>query len=118
MQGLRQSVKAKKFVLTFKDYHTRMSAKTPMIMASSPNIPILELPPSANLDSGSFGEKASFITGGDGAKSEDVDDDWALHYIDVVHLDPLVEAIDDDFSGFISIHEANRFAVARPKNWR
>lgn len=87
-----------------------------MVMAVSPNIPILQLPPSTNLDS-LPGEMPTFTTGGECAK-EEVDDDWALHYIDVVHLDPIVEAIDDDFSGFISIHEANRFAVARPKNWR
>ncbi|KAJ3526594.1 hypothetical protein NMY22_g10101 [Coprinellus aureogranulatus] len=116
--GLRQSVKAKKFVLTFKDYHTRMT-RTPMIMAASPvaTIPILELPPAANLDTTLPEEKPTFITGGAQGVKEEADDDWALHYIDVVHLDPIVEAIDDDFSGFISIHEANRFAVARPKTW-
>ena len=88
-----------------------------MIVASSPNVPILELPPSANLESGFPEEKGNFTTGGPDASRED-DEDWALFYIDVVHLDPIVEAIDDDFSGFISIHEANRFAIARPKSWR
>jgi hypothetical protein len=94
-----------------------MTAKTPMIMASSPNIPILELPPSANLESSFPDDKGTFTTGGPDASRDD-DEDWALFYIDVVHLDPIVEAIDDDFSGFISIHEANRFAIARPKSWR
>ncbi|KAF6748146.1 hypothetical protein DFP72DRAFT_1174531 [Ephemerocybe angulata] len=116
--GLRQSVKAKKFVLTFKDYHARLQPKSPMILAT-PNVQIVELPPSGDLESGfmkPINDSETISIGGD-IERECVEDEWALNYIDVVHLDPIVEAIDDDFSGFISIHEANRFAIGRPKTW-
>ena len=93
--------------------------KAPTILAT-PNIQIVELPPSTDLESSQLkqvNEADTLLLGAD-LEREMTEDEWALEYIDVVHLDPIVEAIDDDFSGFISIHEANRFAVARPKGWR
>ncbi|KAF7364190.1 Protein kinase domain-containing protein [Mycena sanguinolenta] len=45
------------------------------------------------------------------------DDRWALSYINVAHLQPILEAVDDDGSGFVSIAEANNFASKRPKGW-
>ncbi|PPQ91056.1 hypothetical protein CVT25_013909, partial [Psilocybe cyanescens] len=41
-------------------------------------------------------------------------DEWVLEYIDAAYVKPIVEAIDEDGSGFISAQEANRFALARP----
>uniref|UniRef100_A0A8H7XPD5 EF-hand domain-containing protein n=1 Tax=Psilocybe cubensis TaxID=181762 RepID=A0A8H7XPD5_PSICU len=41
-------------------------------------------------------------------------DDWVLEYIDAAYVKPIVEAMDEDGSGFISVQEANRFALARP----
>jgi hypothetical protein len=46
------------------------------------------------------------------------DDKWALEFINVAHLQSILEAIDDDGSGFVSIKEANNFAILRPKGWR
>ncbi|KAJ2935948.1 hypothetical protein H1R20_g1144, partial [Candolleomyces eurysporus] len=118
LQGLRQSVKAKKFVLTFKDYHIRMNPPKSSTILATPSIHIVELPPSTDLESSLLKPvEADTLLLGANLEREATDDEWALEYIDVVHLDPIVEAIDDDFSGFISIHEANRFAVARPKGW-
>lgn len=45
------------------------------------------------------------------------DDRWTLEHVNVAHLQPILEAIDDDGTGFISIKEANTFAVQRPKGW-
>ena len=45
-------------------------------------------------------------------------DDWALTYINVPYLQPILEAFDDDASGFITISEVNRFTAARPRDWR
>jgi hypothetical protein len=93
--------------------------KSSTILAT-PNIQIVELPTSTDLESSLLkpvNEGDTLLLGAD-LEREMTEDEWALEYIDVVHLDPIVEAIDDDFSGFISIHEANRFAVARPKRWR
>ncbi|KAF5325246.1 hypothetical protein D9619_010120 [Psilocybe cf. subviscida] len=71
MMGLKRSVKAKRFVLSLRDYL---------------------------LDTN--------------------DDSWALNYIDVAHMQTIVEAIDEDFSGFITVNEANKFALSRPEGWR
>lgn len=48
----------------------------------------------------------------------ELEDQWALKYINVSHVQPVIEAIDEDGSGFISVKEANTFAISRPKNWR
>jgi hypothetical protein len=45
-------------------------------------------------------------------------DHWALQYINVAHLNAILEAIDDDGTRFISIKEANTFANERPQGWR
>lgn len=47
-----------------------------------------------------------------------MDNKWALQYINVAHLQSILEAIDDDGTGFVSIKEANTFAIERPKDWR
>ena len=45
-------------------------------------------------------------------------DAWAIKYIDVSRLQPILEAFDDDASGFITISEMNRFTSSRPAEWR
>ncbi|KAI9459300.1 hypothetical protein F5148DRAFT_1319727 [Russula earlei] len=45
-------------------------------------------------------------------------DAWAVKYIDIIRLQPIMEAIDDDSSGFITIGEMNRFTASRPIDWR
>lgn len=45
-------------------------------------------------------------------------DEWALEYIGVHHVRPLIEAIDVDMSSFVSIAEINTFTAARPAEWR
>ncbi|KAH9953093.1 hypothetical protein BC827DRAFT_1273837 [Russula dissimulans] len=44
-------------------------------------------------------------------------DAWAIKYIDIARLQPILEAIDDDASGFITIGEMNRFTASRPIDW-
>lgn len=44
-------------------------------------------------------------------------DDWAIKFIDVTWLQPILEAFDDDASGFINITEVNRFTTSRPADW-
>jgi len=43
---------------------------------------------------------------------------WVFDYIDVQHVQPIVEAMDEDGSGFISVKEANKFALSRPKGMK
>ena len=45
-------------------------------------------------------------------------DAWAIRFIDVSRLQPILEAFDDDASGFITISEMNRFTSSRPADWR
>ncbi|KAI0666577.1 hypothetical protein C8Q78DRAFT_1058203 [Trametes maxima] len=45
------------------------------------------------------------------------DDKWAIEYLDVSYISALIEAFDDDASGFITINEVNRFTSSRPQGW-
>jgi hypothetical protein len=45
-------------------------------------------------------------------------DEWALNYMHVAHLQPILETIDDDGTEFISIKEINTFTSQTPKGWR
>lgn len=45
-------------------------------------------------------------------------DSWAIKYIDIIRLQPIMEAFDDDASGFITVLEMNNFTTSRPKGWR
>ncbi|GJJ12736.1 hypothetical protein Clacol_006981 [Clathrus columnatus] len=44
-------------------------------------------------------------------------DEWALVYLNVVRLQPVTEAFDDDGSGFVTTAEVNAFTSARPLGW-
>jgi hypothetical protein len=45
-------------------------------------------------------------------------DVWAIKFIDLTRLQPILEAFDDDASGFVTISEMNRFTRSRPRDWR
>lgn len=45
------------------------------------------------------------------------DDRWALKYINTGHVQPILETIDDDGTGFISIKEVNTFVRSKPEGW-
>ncbi|KAF8912168.1 hypothetical protein CPB84DRAFT_1957799 [Gymnopilus junonius] len=108
-QGLRRSVKAKQFVLTFRDYllTDRSVPNTPFPMVPR------DLPPDfLLLLSGAPETQAAHQP-----NSESDDNTWVLKYIDVAYVRPIVEAIDEDLSGFISVKEANKFALSRPTGW-
>ncbi|KAI0645299.1 hypothetical protein C8Q79DRAFT_1011379 [Trametes meyenii] len=55
------------------------------------------------------------------AKSQDAvisdGDVWALECLDLMHLQPIVEAFDNDASGFVTIQEVNYFTTSRPQGW-
>jgi hypothetical protein len=93
--GWKGSVKAKTFVLNLHDYYAdqrnRMDAHTPLSVA-------LPSPPSTS-------------------PSKKVDDRWALAYINAAYVQSILEAIDDDGTGYISIKEVNTFVEERPEGW-
>jgi hypothetical protein len=45
-------------------------------------------------------------------------DSWAIKFIDVMWVRPILEAFDDDASGFITVAEVNAFTSSRPVEWR
>ena len=45
-------------------------------------------------------------------------DEWTLEYINVSRLQAIIEAFDDDASGYITVGEANAFTASRPVDWR
>ncbi len=46
------------------------------------------------------------------------EDEWTLEYINITRLQPILEAFDDDASGFITVAEVNTLTKARPDDWR
>ena len=47
-----------------------------------------------------------------------VEDMWALEYITMDKIQPLIEALDDDGSSFVRVNEVNEFTSSRPDGWR
>lgn len=54
--------------------------------------------------------------GGAGQRS----DDWAFEFINAKYLQPIMEAFDDDGSGYVTYQEVNEFVQERPDllGWR
>ncbi|KAF9447895.1 hypothetical protein P691DRAFT_705894 [Macrolepiota fuliginosa MF-IS2] len=111
--GWKGSVKARHFVLALRDYFTDQF--NGVTYPTTPSIPVA-LPPSPN-------KHSSAAATGRIVDAERLNghitpsDQWTLEHINITHLQPILEAIDDDGTGFISIKEANTFAVQRPKGW-
>jgi hypothetical protein len=97
-------VKARHFVLALRDYFTDQINAT--------EVPTTSPSSTDNSPSADNGPEAKFLN-----NSIDPNDRWALEYINITQIQPILEAIDDDNSGFISIKEANTFAIQRPKGW-
>ena len=45
-------------------------------------------------------------------------EEWTLEYINITRLQPIIEAFDDDASGFITISEVNAFTTSKPQDCR
>ncbi|KAI9464119.1 hypothetical protein BJY52DRAFT_887705 [Lactarius psammicola] len=88
--GWRGNVKARHFVLAFRDYYLEKLASEAQ---------------------GVRGVSTKAIS-----TSQDPDA-WAIKFIDVTRLQPILEAFDDDTSGFITITEMNYFTSSRPLGW-
>lgn len=60
---------------------------------------------------------SEMAAGGDGEVVPN-SDQWALRYIGVNYVRSILEAFDDDASGFVTVKEANNFTRSRPLDWR
>ena len=91
MKGWRGNVKARHFVLALRDHYLEiLSSKTEddLGMGTSSIVSYKNL------------------------------DGWAIKYIDIMWVQPILEAFDDDASGFITVAEVNQFTSSRPVDWR
>ncbi|KAK0215121.1 hypothetical protein IW262DRAFT_1278423, partial [Armillaria fumosa] len=104
------SVKAKHLILALHDYFTdRLKAPT---RSSSPTSmlspPFFEMgsPIKSPISPGHFSLRGKT-------------DQWTLAYLNISHLQPILEAVDDDATGFITIKEINTFTnvKSRPQDW-
>lgn len=43
---------------------------------------------------------------------------WALRHITLGRVGSILEAFDDDASGFVTVNEVNRLTQSRPRDWR
>ncbi|KZT25952.1 hypothetical protein NEOLEDRAFT_293094 [Neolentinus lepideus HHB14362 ss-1] len=110
------TVKARHFIVAVHDHYTERLghvAETEVIIRSR------QLGEEIDQDSQSDEGYAEVKVTQESPPSIDPKDQWALQYIGVVRLQPLIEAFDDDASGFISILEANQFSDPRirPQSW-
>ncbi|KAJ4475478.1 hypothetical protein J3R30DRAFT_3375675 [Lentinula aciculospora] len=108
------SVKARHFVLALQDFYSdKMSGSKgsivpPILPTLLPEPPLSPVPLSA----------ASTVASADWAvTSLPRDDSWALRYIGVAHVQPILEAVDDNGTRFVSIKEVNTFATSKPNGW-
>lgn len=113
-------MKAKQFILNFRDSIYKDNRTPSATPGNSP-------PPSIGLelsiahfdheDDGS-GDQNSRFDSDRALFEEELKDKWALRYLAVSYVHPIIEAMDEDCSGYISVKEANKFAKARPPGRR
>ncbi|KAF7329876.1 VPS13 domain-containing protein [Mycena kentingensis (nom. inval.)] len=96
--GWRGSVKARHFVMGIRDHFQDHNHPHPASPARAQT-------------------KEERAEAADPLPALDKEDEWALEYIDVVNLQAISEAFDDDASGFVTTAEVNAFTAGRPLDW-
>ncbi|KAJ7057598.1 hypothetical protein C8F01DRAFT_1306379 [Mycena amicta] len=104
----KRSIKARTFVLALNDYYAEKYRRTHLEIEGS------EM---SSGDADRPGSPTFSVMRLDARQQEPDDDSWALAYINVAHLQPILEAVDDDGSGVVTVQEANDFARGKPKGW-
>ncbi|KAG6828456.1 hypothetical protein H0H92_007865 [Tricholoma furcatifolium] len=93
--GWKGSVKARHFVLALHDFYTDQLSSIESGLPS-PATPTTH--------------RSSLLA----VSKRRQDDRWALAYINAAYVQPILEAVDDDGTGFVSIKEVNTFVAERP----
>ncbi|KAJ3981905.1 hypothetical protein F5890DRAFT_1611465 [Lentinula detonsa] len=102
--GWKGSVKARHFVLALRDYFVEKSARKVPAGDEPDTMELHTTNPVRDHDAPDW-------------DLDDEDDCWTHSYINITHVQPILEAIDDDATGFITIKEVNEFTSARPPGW-
>ncbi|TFK17049.1 hypothetical protein FA15DRAFT_676340, partial [Coprinopsis marcescibilis] len=111
--GWKGSVKARHFVLALHDYYTdrvNQRASDPTMGADRSSTSPLPSPVPRSPLPGARSHMSM-------APKRRQDDRWALAYINAAYVQPILEAVDDDGTGFVSVMEVNTFVESRPEGW-
>lgn len=104
--GWKGSVKARTFVLNLHDYYADHRNR----VSDPPTVDRGSL-------SSSLGSPQSARMSPIPSPKKKTDDRWALAYINAAYVQSILEAVDDDGTGYISIKEVNTFVEERPAGW-
>ena len=105
-QGWKGNVKATHFVIALRDHFTAKAPQKTIANTSSAD------PPAETLNNTNTDINAT------SSPDTSAEDSWVLEYINIRLVHPLIEAIDDDGSYFVTVNELNTFTSSRPEKWR
>ncbi|KAJ7462562.1 hypothetical protein FB451DRAFT_1266995 [Mycena latifolia] len=123
----RGTVKASHFVVAVQDYFLQKYSKDDQAMEdavrdaaeglSRAPSPALSMTTAATDDSEPL--PSVLLTRALEARTtqRELEDGWAIDYISLARVRPIVEALDDHCSGWISVSEANKFTASRPVDY-
>ena len=111
LQGWKGSVKATHFVIALHDHFTAKAGQALRKTSTNTSTNTPPVPETANQTDTNTNTAAL-------PAETPVDDSWALDYINIRRIQPLIEAIDDDGSSFVTVNELNDFTNNRPEGWR
>ncbi|KAF7981046.1 hypothetical protein HWV62_35502 [Athelia sp. TMB] len=99
----KRSVNAHEFVFALHEYFTEqysMEAFLPAVKTKTSDAAVVEFRATRQL------------------ANKRADNMRTLKYVNMRHMQPLLEAFDDDGSGYVSIREVNELSIAKPDHWR
>jgi hypothetical protein len=110
IQGWKGSAKATHFVMAVHDHFSVKSS------AALNQIHVIATKGNPTCPAGDLKDIASIAQGA--LPATPAEDLWSLEYVTAHRAQPLIEALDDDGSSFITVNEVNAFTTSRPKGWR
>ncbi|KAF8510368.1 hypothetical protein BU17DRAFT_55442, partial [Hysterangium stoloniferum] len=114
--GFKGSVKVRHLVMALRDHFSERQSSVDGKKETNTLSQIRDIvdPSNATPAEGKLEEIASVTNKVATIRPED---EWALGYINVFRVQPLMEALDRDVSSFVTVVEANEFAADRPLQW-
>ncbi|KAF7353558.1 EF-hand domain-containing protein [Mycena sanguinolenta] len=114
------NVKARHFIIAVQDHflHKYNKEERQIHEASRNAIEGKSQPPAESASSTVIDDQpVTMQPGGTDENASESEDLWAAQFITLTRMRPILEAFDDDASGWISVAEANTFTSSRPKNY-
>ncbi|KAJ7226930.1 hypothetical protein GGX14DRAFT_347151, partial [Mycena pura] len=110
-QDLKDRVDAHKFVLLVKSYYTEKFYASDITFTEQTVSSVAGSDPTTSSVLSPMSPSAV------ARLPKPKDEQWLLDYIRVANVQPLIEAVDTDETGLVTIHEANDFTKRRPQGW-